>query len=48
MDGVMQGLKYHVSGATSTGQLPDGQPESEMKNVKEHALGHLGKMKSSS
>tara|TARA_R110002003_G_scaffold626_5_gene20897 strand:- start:1815 stop:3398 length:1584 start_codon:yes stop_codon:yes gene_type:complete len=48
MDGVMQGLKYHVSGAASTGQLPDGQPESEMKNVKEHALGHLGKMKSSS
>ncbi|KAH7084497.1 hypothetical protein FB567DRAFT_604400 [Paraphoma chrysanthemicola] len=46
--GIVQGLKYHVSGAASTGELPDGRPESEMKTVQEHVLGHLGKMKSSS
>ncbi|CBX94618.1 hypothetical protein LEMA_P116210.1 [Plenodomus lingam JN3] len=48
--GIVQGLKYHVSGAASTGELPDGRPESEMKNAKEHGLGHvhMGKKKSSS
>ncbi|KAF1936806.1 hypothetical protein EJ02DRAFT_74609 [Clathrospora elynae] len=48
--GVAQSLKYHVSGAASTGDLPGGKPESEMKDAKEHTLGHmhLGKKKSSS
>ncbi|KAH9870866.1 hypothetical protein J1614_006438 [Plenodomus biglobosus] len=48
--GVVHGLKYHVSGAASTGELPDGRPESEMKNAKEHGLGHMhmGRKKSSS
>lgn len=41
VDGVVQGLKYHVSGAASTSQLPGGRPEGEMKTVKEHTLGHL-------
>ncbi|KAH8725627.1 phosphatidylinositol-3,4,5-trisphosphate 3-phosphatase [Phaeosphaeriaceae sp. PMI808] len=45
---IVHGLKYHASGAASTGELPDGQPESEMKNMKEHGLGHLGKKKTSS
>jgi hypothetical protein len=44
----IEALKYHVSGAASTGELPDGRPESELKNMKEHALGHLGKKKASS
>jgi hypothetical protein len=46
--GKLEALKYHVSGAASTSELPDGRPESEMKNMKEHALGHLGKKKASS
>lgn len=48
--GIVQGLKYHVSGAASTSELPGGKPEGEMKTAKEHALGHLhlGKDKSSS
>lgn len=48
--GLVQGLKYHVSGAASTSDLPDGKPESDMKTAKEHALGHLqrGNKKSSS
>jgi hypothetical protein len=45
---VVQNLKYHVSGAPSTSELPDGRPESEMKNMKEHTLGHLAKKKPSS
>jgi hypothetical protein len=50
IDGIVQDLKYHVSGAVSTSELPDGRPESEMKNAKEHALGHIhmGKKKFSS
>ena len=48
VNGIVQGLKYHVSGAASTGDLPDGRPETEMKNTKDHALGHLGKKKTSS
>jgi hypothetical protein len=46
--GKIEALKYHVSGAVSTGELPDGRPESEMKNMKEHTLGHLGKKKAGS
>jgi hypothetical protein len=42
---LIDNVKYHVSGAASTGELPDGRPESEMKNAKEHQLGHLGKSK---
>ncbi|OAL43063.1 hypothetical protein IQ07DRAFT_307490 [Pyrenochaeta sp. DS3sAY3a] len=47
---IAHDLKYHVSGAASTSELPDGRPESELKDVKEHALGHLhlGSKKSSS
>ncbi|USP75454.1 hypothetical protein yc1106_02728 [Curvularia clavata] len=47
---VARDIKYHVSGAASTSELPDGKPESEMKDAKEHALGHLhiGKKKTSS
>jgi hypothetical protein len=45
IEGLVQGLKYHVSGAASTSDLPDGRPESEMKTAKEHALGHLSKKK---
>ncbi|KAJ4364447.1 Telomerase protein component 1 [Neocucurbitaria cava] len=47
---VTGSLKYHVSGAASTSDLPDGKPEHDMKNAKEHGLGHLhmGKKKSSS
>ncbi|KAL6703396.1 Telomerase protein component 1 [Coniothyrium glycines] len=47
---IVQDVKYHVPGAVSTGELPDGRPESEMKNAKEHALGrlHMGKNKTSS
>ncbi|KAH7359850.1 hypothetical protein BKA66DRAFT_573958 [Pyrenochaeta sp. MPI-SDFR-AT-0127] len=50
VEGKVQGLKYHISGAASTSELPDGRPEREMKNAKEHALGHLhmGKKKTSS
>jgi hypothetical protein len=40
---LIDNVKYHVSGAASTSELPDGRPESEMKNAKEHQLGHLGK-----
>jgi hypothetical protein len=43
--GHIEALKYHVSGAASTSELPDGRPESEMKTIKEHALGHLAKKK---
>lgn len=48
--GIVQDLRYHISGAVSTSELPDGRPESEMKNAKEHALGHLhmGKKKTTS
>jgi hypothetical protein len=46
--GPIEAIKYHVSGAASTSDLPDGKPESELKNIKEHALGHLGKKKASS
>ncbi|KAF3048427.1 Telomerase protein component 1 [Didymella heteroderae] len=42
---LIDNVKYHVSGATSTGELHDGRLESEMKNTKEHQLGHLGKNK---
>lgn len=42
---LIDNVKYHVSGAASTSELPDGKPESEMKNAKEHQLGHLGKSK---
>ncbi|KAH6629348.1 hypothetical protein C7974DRAFT_394283 [Boeremia exigua] len=44
---LIDNVKYHVSGAVSTSELPDGKPESEMKNAKEHQLGHLGKSKAS-
>lgn len=43
IEGIAQGLKYHVSGAASTNDLPGGRPESEMKTAKEHVLGHLEK-----
>jgi hypothetical protein len=42
---LIDNVKYHVSGAASTSELPDGRPENEMKNAKEHQLGHLGKSK---
>ncbi|KAJ4987051.1 dual specificity phosphatase [Stagonosporopsis vannaccii] len=45
---LIDNVKYHVSGAASTGELPDGKPENEMKNAKEHQLGHVGKSKTSS
>lgn len=45
VEGIVQGLKYHVSGAASTNDLPDGRPESDMKTKKEHVLGHLEKKK---
>ncbi|EUC29050.1 hypothetical protein COCCADRAFT_40522 [Bipolaris zeicola 26-R-13] len=47
---VAKDIKYHISGAVSTGELPDGKPENEMKDAKEHGLGHLafGKKKTSS
>jgi hypothetical protein len=48
VENIVHGLKYHVSGAASTGDLPDGRPESEMKDVKEHTLGHIGKKKAGS
>lgn len=43
--GPIEAIKYHVSGAASTSDLPDGRPESELKNMKEHALGHLARKK---
>jgi hypothetical protein len=43
--GAIEAIKYHISGAASTNELPDGRPESEMKTMKEHALGHLSKKK---
>ncbi|KAF1912866.1 hypothetical protein BDU57DRAFT_541578 [Ampelomyces quisqualis] len=43
--GPVESIKYHVSGAVSTDDLPDGRPESELKNMKEHALGHLARKK---
>jgi hypothetical protein len=43
--GALEAIKYHISGAASTSELPDGRPESEMKTMKEHALGHLSKKK---
>jgi hypothetical protein len=43
--GPIEAIKYHISGAASTSDLPDGRPESEMKNIKEHALGHLARKK---
>jgi hypothetical protein len=43
--GTIEALKYHVSGAASTNDLPGGRPESEMKTIKEHTLGHLAKKK---
>jgi len=48
--GIAESLKYHVSGAAHTNDLPDGKPESEMKDAKEHGLGHMhfGKKKTSS
>lgn len=46
--GLVQDVKYHVSAAASTGDLPGGRPESEMKTVKEHALGHLATEKAGS
>lgn len=42
--GGVEGILPHVS----TGDLPDGRPEDEMKTAKEHALGHLGKHKTTS
>lgn len=45
VENLIDNVKYHVSGAASTSELPDGRPESEMKNAKEHQLGHLGKSK---
>ncbi|KAF1838897.1 hypothetical protein BDW02DRAFT_515659 [Decorospora gaudefroyi] len=50
IEGIVQDVKYHVSAAAKTSELPDGKPESELHNVKEHALGHmrLGKQKTSS
>jgi hypothetical protein len=50
ISGVAESLKYHISGAASTNDLPDGKPESEMKDAKEHGLGHMtfGKKKTSS
>ncbi|CAN9270417.1 unnamed protein product [Alternaria alternata] len=50
VSGVAESLKYHISGAAHTNDLPDGKPESEMKDAKEHGLGHMtfGKKQSSS
>ncbi|CAE7026921.1 hypothetical protein CFE70_003834 [Pyrenophora teres f. teres 0-1] len=47
---VVESVKYHVSGAPSTSDLPDGKPENEMKDAKEHGLGHMhfGKKNTSS
>jgi len=47
---VMESVKYHVSGAAATSDLPDGRPENEMKDAKEHGLGHVhfGKTNTSS
>jgi hypothetical protein len=47
--GIAESLKYHVSGTVHTNDLPDGKPESDMKNAKEHGLGHMyfGKKKTS-
>ncbi|RAR09740.1 phosphatases ii [Stemphylium lycopersici] len=47
---VARDVQYHVSGAASTGDLPGGKPESEMKDAKERGLGHMhfGKKKTSS
>lgn len=42
---IIDDVKYHVSGAASTSDLPDGRPEEEMKDAKEHGLGHVGKSK---
>ncbi|XPS78268.1 hypothetical protein M3J09_010284 [Ascochyta lentis] len=42
---IIDNVKYHVSGAASTSELPDGRPEGEMKDAKEHGLGHVGKSK---
>jgi len=41
----IHGVAGIVSGAlhVSTGDLPDGKPESQLKTAKEHALGHLRK-----
>jgi protein-tyrosine phosphatase len=44
-EGPIEAIKYHISGAASTNDLPDGRPESEMKTIKEHALGHLARKK---
>lgn len=41
--GIVQGVQH-----VSTSSLPDGKPEEELKTAKEHALGHLGKKKTSS
>jgi hypothetical protein len=50
LEDIAQNPKYHISGAASTNDLPGGRPESEMKNAKEHALGHMhfGSKKTSS
>lgn len=45
---MIDNVKYHVSGAASTGELPDGKPEKEMKDAKEHQLGHVGRTTTSS
>lgn len=44
---LIDNVKYHVSGAAATGELPDGKPENELKDAKEHQLGHVGKSKPS-
>ncbi|KAF2799846.1 phosphatidylinositol-3,4,5-trisphosphate 3-phosphatase [Melanomma pulvis-pyrius CBS 109.77] len=36
--GIVSGIEH-----VSTGDLPDGKPESQLKNAKEHTLGHLRK-----
>jgi hypothetical protein len=56
-DQRIQSPESHTSGAEgivtgvqhiSTDDLPDGRPEAEMKNAKEHNLFHLGKKKATS
>ncbi|KAJ4354272.1 Telomerase protein component 1 [Didymosphaeria variabile] len=57
VDKRIQSPESHTSGAEgivsgvqhiSTDDLPDGRPEEEMKNAKEHNLFHLGKKKATS
>jgi hypothetical protein len=43
MEGAVQNPTFHVSGAVSTNDLPDGRPEGDMETAKQHGLGHLSR-----